>query len=412
MPRFDNYSFWIVSVLAVAIGFGSPAMSKAPGPHDEEWRASHIEALPHEVSREVYKWRGSCGVLKARSSFARITEIGGRRYLALHFEQLHCEDRAAICSASECLHEVYEFRHGRFQKVTSLRTSELQIVPSDHQAALAVDCGLLGCLRVLRWDGKSFGDSEKQPFDTEHIFGFTEGADIGAKGEIEVESTFTNRFGRPGEYGVLENETAARYVFAEGLRASIGLLSSFHDIQGVPNLQNTTSLNFNGISGELRWQLLDSSKAPIGLALSFNPQWLRVDAVSGLFASTYAGPMILLVDTALLPDQLFAAMNVTYAPSVEQMVGVWQRQSGLEVSAAISGLIAPGVLVGAEVRRLAAFNGLFLNREDGSALYAGPSLFLKLTDELTVKFVWSAQISETGQRFERNQVRAQIVKSF
>jgi SOS response associated peptidase (SRAP) len=37
------------------------------------------------------------------------------------------EDRAAICSASGCLHEVYEFRHGRFHKVTSLQTSELQV---------------------------------------------------------------------------------------------------------------------------------------------------------------------------------------------------------------------------------------------------------------------------------------------
>jgi hypothetical protein len=122
--------------------------------------------------------------------------------------------------------------------------------------------------------------------------------------------------------------------------------------------------------------------------------------------------MILLVDTAILPDRLFAAFNVTYAPSVERMVGVWQRHSGLEVSAAISGVVFPGVLVGAEVRRLAAFDGLFLNREDASALYVGPSLFLKLPDGLVAKVVWSAQVSETGQRFERNQVRAQVVKNF
>jgi hypothetical protein len=186
------------------------------------------------------------------------------------------------------------------------------------------------------------------------------------------ESTFTNRFGRPGDYSVLENETAARYVFAEGLRASLGLLSDFHQIRGVPDLHDTSSLNFNGVSGELRWQLLESSKAPIGLALSFNPQWLRVDDVSGVLASTYAGPMTLLLDTAILPDRLFAAMNVTYAPSVERRVGVWDRQSGLEVSAAISAVVAPGALVGAEVRRVAAYKGLFLNREDSQAFDVGP----------------------------------------
>jgi hypothetical protein len=54
---------------------------------------------------------------------------------------------------------------------------------------------------------------------------------------------------------------------------------------------------------------------------------------------------------------------------------LWERQSGLEVSAAISGVIAPGVLLGAEVRQLSAFEcmflnreGLFLDREDGHAL--------------------------------------------
>ena len=40
-------------------------------------------------------------------------------------------------------------------------------------------------------------------------------------------------------------------------------------------------------------------------------------------------------------------------------------QSGLEVSAAISGVVAPGVLVGAEVRSVAVYRGLFLNREEG-----------------------------------------------
>ena len=105
-------------------------------------------------------------------------------------------------------------------------------------------------------------------------------------------------------------------------------------------------------------------------------------------------------------------MNVTYAPSIERMIGLWERESGLEVSAAISGVIAPGVLLGAEVRHLSAFEGLFLNREDGHALYIGPSPFLKLPNEIIAKFVWSARASGAGERFERNQVRAKVVKSF
>ena len=105
-------------------------------------------------------------------------------------------------------------------------------------------------------------------------------------------------------------------------------------------------------------------------------------------------------------------MNVTYAPSIERMIGLWERKRGLEVSAAISAVIAPGVLLGAEVRHLSAFEGLFLNREDGHPLYVGPSLFLKLPGDHIAKFVWSARSSGAGERFERNQVRAQLVKSF
>jgi hypothetical protein len=99
MLRIARHSLWIAFGLAAIVGLVSPAVSKALVPSDDEWRAAHIEGLPGEVSREVYKWQGSCGLLRARSSFSRITEIAGHRYLALHFEHLHCEDRAAICSA-------------------------------------------------------------------------------------------------------------------------------------------------------------------------------------------------------------------------------------------------------------------------------------------------------------------------
>jgi hypothetical protein len=288
----------------------------------------------------------------------------------------------------------------------------MQIHVSNGEAALDVDCGLLGCLRKMQLDGSGFPEKEHSSIETEHIFGFTEGADIGRKGEVEVESTFTGRFGHIGRYGVLQNETAARYVFAEGLRGAFGLLSDYHHVSGVPGLQNATGPNFNGMTGELRWQLLESSKAPIGLTVSFNPQWSRVDDFSGQLASTYAAPMILLLDTSLIPNRLFAGVNLTYAPSVERIGGFWERQSSLEVSVALTGVIAPGILLGAEVRHLASYEDLYLNREEGHALYVGPSLFLLLPNEFKVKLVWSARASGAGERFERHQARALLVKSF
>jgi hypothetical protein len=95
-----------------------------------------------------------------------------------------------------------------------------------------------------------------------------------------------------------------------------------------------------------------------------------------------------------------------------RIASLWERKSGLEVSASISVVVAPGVVLGAEVGQASALEGLFFNREDGHALYIGHSLFLKLPDDLLAKFVWSARSSGAGERFERNQVRAQLVKSF
>jgi hypothetical protein len=39
--------------------------------------------------------------------------------------------------------------------------------------------------------------------DSEHIFGFTEGADIGDKGESELESITIGRLGKQGDFAIL-----------------------------------------------------------------------------------------------------------------------------------------------------------------------------------------------------------------
>jgi hypothetical protein len=391
----------------------------SPGLH-----ALHLDSLPAEVSADVHRWQATCGgTLVAGHTFARSVEISGRRFLALHFEELRWENRAAICNAEGCLHEVYVFSNGRFRRVVGLRTSELLLEARDNKVVVQVDCGLLGCLRSLRWNGNQFTENKKDAVDTEHIFGFTEGADVGFKGEREIETTFTSRFGKIGNYHVLDGEAAFRYVFAEGLRASLGVLSDFHSIHNVSGLPDTTSFAFNGLSGEFRWQALERSNAkPVALTFTFNPQWRRVNDLSGVVAETYALPVGALVDLAIVPYVLYGALNVTYTPFVAQHSGAWNQQSGLEISTAIAGAVKPGVFVGAEVRHLAAYEGCFSNQRQGAAFFAGPSLFVELPDHVTFKVVWSAQV--TGKaingppgaldlvHFERNEARAQLVKNF
>src|SRR5262245_37041780 len=51
-------------------------------------------------------------------------------------------------------------------------------------------------------------------FDTEHMFGFTEGSDIGAVGEKELETDSIGRFGRAvGSYSNFATAFEAKYTF-------------------------------------------------------------------------------------------------------------------------------------------------------------------------------------------------------
>ena len=70
-------------------------------------------------------------------------------------------------------------------------------------------------------------ESRWQEVDTEHIFGFTEGSDIGGKGEKEFENTTIGHFGRPGSFSVFTNEAAFRYGLVEHFRASFGVLADY-----------------------------------------------------------------------------------------------------------------------------------------------------------------------------------------
>jgi hypothetical protein len=59
--------------------------------------------------------------------------------------------------------------------------------------------------------------------DTEHMFGFTEGSDIGARGEKELETDSTGRFGRAtGSYNNIATAFEAKYTFTEYFRVGRG----------------------------------------------------------------------------------------------------------------------------------------------------------------------------------------------
>lgn len=252
--------------------------------------------------------------------------------------------------------------------------------------------------------------------DTEHIFGFAEGADIGEKGERELDITTTSLIGKVGEYVGVQNETAFRYVVTDGFRASVGGLTDYHAISGVPGLSDLHAFNtFSGVSSEFRWQFLNRFSSPIDLTLSFEPLWEHIDDTSGRSVQSYVVPLRLLADLALIPEKTFVALDLTYAPTFARLSGLWQLQNQIQIALAASTAVTTNSFLGVEVRQLALNPHGFLS---GPAVFLGPSLFVRLSEAMMAKIVGEAQVPvETGGRidltnYERYQIRAEFALNF
>jgi hypothetical protein len=251
--------------------------------------------------------------------------------------------------------------------------------------------------------------------DTEHIFGFTEGTDIGDKGEREFEVETVGLGGKPGGFLALGTQSTFRYDVEQGFRASLGVITDYHGIYGSPGLDDRKLYDFGGVATEFRWTLLDREKEPFGMVLSFAPQWRNRDATDGSPIEGYSMPVGVLFDKALIPKTVYAAINLYYEPDFLHSNGAWSVQKPLEFSIAGAYQIIPRVFVGMEARHLAQ-NKLGFMRE--RALFFGPSLYLRLNDTTNVKVAWSAQVSDetTGHldlvNYERHQFLVQFATGF
>ncbi len=282
---------------------------------------------------------------------------------------------------------------------------------------LAARCLLLfpACLLLAGAHAEDMDGTGQEKVETEHIFGFTEGTDIGQKGEQEFESTTVGQFGQTGGYTAIGNESAYRNVIFDGFRLSFSAVPEYYGVHDMPGLANRNRLDLGGVSSEFRWQVSDRTSFPIGLSVSLMPEWRRLDDPSGANAEGFEMPTAIAIDAALIPDTLFMASNLIYDPSILRTGGAWEHDTSLEVSTAASYALTPEVFVGAEIRYVSWDNqGLLSSR----GLFAGPSLYFKLSKTAALKVAWSAEIaSETAYgpslaNFERNQAIILFVKSF
>ena len=260
--------------------------------------------------------------------------------------------------------------------------------------------------------------------DTEHMFGFTEGSDIGEAGEKELETDSTGRFGKlGGSYNTVATALEAKYSFSDRFRLSAVATVAYYDITGVNAIDDRRQAALQSVSFDARFRLLDREHAPFGLTLSVEPHRGFADEMSAEPADQYGAEFRVLADRELIPGRLFAALNVSYEPEQTRLraSGETLRESMLGIGAALAMQLMPNVFIGAEARNLRHFDGLGLNGFAGQALYIGPTFYATFGERYFVSAAWNVQVwgavaGTSGaldlDNFERHHVKLRVGASF
>lgn len=234
----------------------------------------------------------------------------------------------------------------------------------------------------------------EEGFDTEHIFGFMIGTDVGNPGEREFQSETTGRFGKGGgTYRALQKELEIEVVPLPNFRIEVGGTATLHDITGVPDIDDRRQFNFQGASLDLRYRLLDREHAPFGLTIAAELHGDRIDETSGAKGRMYGTDFTLAIDRELVPNFAIAALNLIYQPEWArfEVAGLSERSS--TIGAAFAGLVrvGPDVLLGGEMRYFRHYEGIGLGEFSGQALFVGPTAYFQLSERSRLTLSWSMQ---------------------
>ena len=233
--------------------------------------------------------------------------------------------------------------------------------------------------------------------ETKYIFGFTTGADIGVPGEQSIEFETTAAFQkRGGRYSAVEQEIEFEGVPTDFFAYELSAHATSHSISGVDGVDDIHRIGFSGLSADLSFAILHRGpESPIGLTISAEPEWERIDGDSGQFTRDFSSTFTLIADTELVPNRLYAAFNLIYAPEVGKAVGDldWQHSSTLGITGALAYRIAPKITLGGELEYFRAYDGLLFNTLDGQALYAGPTLQIQFNSKTMLAAAFSAQVA-------------------
>ncbi len=203
------------------------------------------------------------------------------------------------------------------------------------------------------------GADSDDEFETKHLFGFTEGVDVGTVGDKEAETEISTAIGKRsgGRYGAEEQELALEFVPTSRFSYEMSLHGVSQTMANVPGLDNLAQTTFSGLSIMPKWVVLTRGvDAPFGLAISAKPEWDRIDPISGVHTSDYGVQSKIHLDANLIPQKLYVASNLVFSPEIQHQSGAGASQYSVAgVTGAVAWRLTPDVGLGVEVEYYQAY---------------------------------------------------------
>ncbi len=255
------------------------------------------------------------------------------------------------------------------------------------------------------------------PIETEHLFGFTIGSDVGEVGERELEGTVTGRFAkRTGTYNAAASTASVEFVPVKNLRTEFTGAVVAYDVTGVNGLADQRYAAFGGLSADIRYRILDRATAPFGFAVGAEPHWGRADEATGQPVNQYGVDFVAAADWEIIPDRIVAAFNLLYQPETmrSKATGTWSQESLAGVAIGVMAQVRSGIFIGGEARYLRKYDGLGLDTLAGQGVFIGPTIYFRISERAWVAAAWSAQVTGSATasagsldlvNFERRQAR-------
>src|SRR5262249_927622 len=154
----------------------------------------------------------------------------------------------------------------------------------------------MACLALLPAGARAEG------IDTEHIYGFMIGTDVGERGEREFQSETTGRFARQGgSYQAVWQQVELEFVPISNFRVEVGTTVAGHSIDAVPGFADRNQLGWQGASLDLRYRFLNRDSAPFGLTLALEQHGARIDETTALRVRNYGTELTLAIERDLIP---------------------------------------------------------------------------------------------------------------